>query len=226
MNLAEFGSWALAQKSVANPTVGTYKGQCVSLIQQYLYKVFGIAYKPRGNAKEWANNPLPEQLTKLSANTALQPGDILVYGSNYGGGYGHIALIDVNMKFFDQNGTKKLAVAYKNTPFSGYVCVLRPKNQEALGINKNVSARFNVGQVYTTQVNLKVRTGAGTNASWKKTSELSADGQKNALNQTNAVLKAGTRVTVKEIKNIGNDIWVRIPSGWIAGYYDNKEYVK
>jgi len=224
MNLAEFGSWALAQKSVANPSVGTYKGQCVSLIQQYLYRVFGIPYQPRGNAKEWVRNPLPEHLTKLSANTALQPGDILVYGSNYGKGYGHIALIDVNMKFFDQNGTKKLAVAYKGTPFSGYVCILRPKNQEALGLNKGY--RYAVGQVYTTQVNLKVRDGAGTNARWKKKSELSADGQKNALNQINAILKAGTRVTVKEIKNIGNDIWVRIPSGWIAAYYDGKEYIK
>mgnify|MGYP003307663106 CR=1 FL=1 len=224
MNLAEFGSWALAEKSVANPGVGTYKGQCVSLIQQYLYKVFGIEYKPRGNAKDWAINPLPEHLTKLDANVKLQPGDILVYGSNYGGGYGHIALIDVNVKFFDQNGLKKLAVAYADKPFSGYICVLRPKNQNALGINK--SYRYAIGQVYTTQVNLKVRDGAGTGARWKNKNELSKDGQKNALNQTNAVLKAGTRVTVKEIKASGNDVWVRIPSGWIAGYYQGKVYVK
>lgn len=137
MNLKEFGDWALVQKSVANPEVNTYKGQCVSLIQQYLYRVFGIEYKPRGNAKDWARNPLPEHLDKLSNTVELQAGDILVYGSNYGGGYGHIALIDVNGKFFDQNGIKKLEVAYQDKPFSGYVCVLRPKNQEALGINKN-----------------------------------------------------------------------------------------
>ena len=137
MNLAEYGSWALAQKSVANPEVGTYKGQCVSQIQQYLYQVFGVPYKPRGNAKDWARNPLPEHLDKLSNTVALQPGDILVYGANYGGGYGHIALIDVNGKFFDQNGIKKLEVAYQDKPFSGYVCVLRPKDQSKLGINKN-----------------------------------------------------------------------------------------
>lgn len=137
MNLKEFGDYALEQKSVANPQVNTYKGQCVSLIQQYLYRVFEIAYKPRGNAKDWGRNPLPDVLEKLPTSTKLQPGDILVYGSNYGGGYGHIALIDVNGKFFDQNGIKKLEVAYQDKPFSGYVCVLRPKNQEALGINKN-----------------------------------------------------------------------------------------
>lgn len=137
MNLKEFGDWALVQKSVANPEVNTYKGQCVSLIQQYLYRVFGIEYKPRGNAKDWARNPLPEHLDKLSNTVELQAGDILVYGSNYGGGYGHIALIDVNGKFFDQNGIKKLEVAYQDKPFSGYICVLRPKDQSKLGINKN-----------------------------------------------------------------------------------------
>ena len=42
----------------------------------------------------------------------------------------------------------------------------------------------------------------------------------------NAVLKAGTRVTVQDVKNIGDDIWLKIPSGWIAGYYQGKDYVK
>ena len=224
MNLKEFGDWALAQKSVANPGVGTYKGQCVSLIQQYLYQVFGVPYKARGNAKDWVNNPLPDVLDKLASNTKLQEGDILVYGSNYGSGYGHIALIDINMKFFDQNGTKKLEVAYQDNPFSGYVCVLRPKNQAALGINRNV--RYEVGKVYTTQVNLKVRADAGIDKKWKKKSELTPDGQKHAKSSANAVLQIGTRVTCKEVKTVGNDIWIKIPSGWIAGYYQNKEYVK
>ena len=137
MNLAEFGDWGLAEKSVANPGVNTYKGQCVSLIQQYLYRVFGVPYKPRGNAKDWERNPLPDVLEKFSATTKLQVGDILVYGSNYGGGYGHMSLVDINFKFLDQNGVKKLEVGYQNQPFPDYVCVLRPKNQLALGLNKN-----------------------------------------------------------------------------------------
>lgn len=224
MNLAEFGSWALAQKSVANPTVGTYKGQCVSLIQQYLYQVFDKPYRAYGNAKDWAENYPKEYFDKLPANTKLQEGDVLVYGSNYGHGYGHIALIDINMKFFDQNGIKSKMVSYQDNPFNGYICVLRPKNQEALGLNKGY--RYAVGQVCTTQVNLKVRDGAGTGARWKNKNELSKDGQKNALNQEKAVLKAGTKVTVKEIKTIGNDTWIRIPSGWIAGFYGNNVYVK
>lgn len=135
MNLKQFGDWGLSQGSVANPAPNYgYKGQCVSLIQQYLYQVFGMPFKARGNAKDWAYN-IPEGFTKLSANTKLQRGDILVYGSNYGGGYGHIGLIDVNWKFYDQNGIKRLAVGYRDNPFGGYVCVLRPNNQAKLGLS-------------------------------------------------------------------------------------------
>lgn len=134
MNLGEFGSWGLSQGSVANPAPNyKYKGQCVSLIQQYLYKVFGIPFKARGNAKDWAYN-IPEGFTKLSSNVKLQRGDILVYGANYGGGYGHLGLIDVNWKYYDQNGIKALSIGYRDTPFNGYVCVLRPNDQSKLGL--------------------------------------------------------------------------------------------
>lgn len=139
MNLQEFGNWGIAQGSVANPAPNyKYKGQCVSLIQQYLYQVFGIPFQAHGNAKDWANN-VPNGFTKLGASTKLQKGDILVYGSNYGGGYGHIGLIDYNGKYYDQNGIKRLAVGYRDNPFSGYICVLRPNNQDKLGLNSNSS---------------------------------------------------------------------------------------
>ena len=39
-------------------------------------------------------------------------------------------------------------------------------------------------------------------------------------------LKKGTVVTVQECKIDGKDEWVRIPSGWIAGYYDNEYLIK
>lgn len=222
MNLAEFENWALAQKSVANPEPNNkYKGECVSLIQQYLNKVFGKEFKPYGNAKDWEDNYPKEYFNKLSVKEKLQSGDVLVYGSNYGKGYGHIGLIDVNMKFLDQNGVKKEEVAYQNEPFKDYKCVLRPKNQEALGIYK-----FIVSQNYTIQVNLKVRDGAGIDKRWKLKSELTNDGKKHAINSENAVLKAGTRVTCLEIQKNNNNIWVMIPSGWIAAVYEGNIYLK
>ena len=225
MNLGDFGAWALAQKSVANPEPNNkYKGQCVSLIQQYLSKVFGKGFKAYGNAKDWVNNYPKEYFNKLAPSEKLQEGDVLVYGSNYGGGYGHIALIDINMKFFDQNGIKKGEVAYQDEPFKGYKCILRPINQKALGITKGYS--ISISQTYTTQVDLKVRDGAGIDKRWKLRSELSKDGQRNARDSKNAVLKQGTKVTCLEMKEIGKDLWIRIPSGWIAALYNGNTYVK
>lgn len=39
-------------------------------------------------------------------------------------------------------------------------------------------------------------------------------------------LDAGTVVTCQEVRNVGNDIWMKAPSGWMAAYYDGKVYIK
>lgn len=83
---------------------------------------------------------------------------------------------------------------------------------------------YKLGNTYTTQVVLKVRSGAGTNYRQKTYNELTPNAKEHAL--SNGCLKNGTRVTCLEIKNNQNDIWIRIPSGWIAGFYNNKYYVK
>lgn len=84
---------------------------------------------------------------------------------------------------------------------------------------------YKVGAVYTTQVELKVRTGAGTNYRAKTYSELSANAKANDSDKDGAINK-GTKVTCKALKTVGNDIWMQIPSGWIAAYYSGKKYVK
>ena len=133
MNLKEFENWALAQKSVGNPTEeGSYKGECVSLVQQYLSKVHGIPFKARGNAKDWANIEI-EGFTKLTGNVVLYAGDILVY--NYGR-YGHIALITVDGKMLEQNKNGNRIVTLGDIDFN-YVCVHRP-NKIDLGREEEV----------------------------------------------------------------------------------------
>lgn len=81
-----------------------YKGQCVSLVQRYLNECLGYDLHPRGNAKDWVNTLINEGIAYQVSGTA-QRGDIIVYGSNYGGGYGHIAIALGNGKMFDQNNT-------------------------------------------------------------------------------------------------------------------------
>lgn len=83
------------------------------------------------------------------------------------------------------------------------------------------------GNVYTLQVDLNVRENAGTDYKIKKFNQLTIDGKKHAYIQENAVLKKGTKVTcLKECKDKKGNIWLQIPSGFIAGFYDNKIYVK
>jgi len=117
-SLQQFREWAVKNGKVANPD-GSYKGQCVSLVQSYLTQVFAIPFKPRGNAKDF----IPPGFVRVSN---LRPGDIVRYGSNYGGGYGHIGLIDDTGAFLDQNGIRVLAVGRQGKPFSGINAIFRP----------------------------------------------------------------------------------------------------
>ena len=90
-----------------------------------------------------------------------------------------------------------------NTPASTEVAsdVVEPA-QESTGI------AINIGQVYTTTVNLNVRASYSTEAKILKT------------------YKKGTRFTAKQVQQVGKDVWIRTPSGWIAAYYNGKFYFK
>lgn len=109
MILQEFQNWAVSQGQVGNPVnPPTYIGQCVSLVQQYLAKVYGIPYKPRGDAKDWLTNP--DVLTYFDKVSGMQDGDIIVYNGTYGNGSGHIGIANGG-GILDQNGRKSLHVA-------------------------------------------------------------------------------------------------------------------
>lgn len=101
-----------------------------------------------------------------------------------------------------------------------------PQKKSTTSTSKLTAPTFKVGNTYTLQVDLKVRTGAGTNCAQKKRSELTVDGKKNSKIGIYAALKKGTNVTVKAVKKVGSNIWIQIPSGWIAGYYGGKNYIK
>lgn len=87
-----------------------------------------------------------------------------------------------------------------------------------------VGTSYDVGDVYTLQVDrLAVRAGAGTNYARKSYSQLTANARENAY--SDGYLKKGTRVTCKATKKVGSDIWIQIPSGWVAAYYNGKSYI-
>ena len=88
-----------------------------------------------------------------------------------------------------------------------------------------VTANFKAGKTYTLLAEMKVRKGAGTNYTAKTHFLLTRDGQKHDADGDGALDK-GTKVTCKSVKKVGNDVWIKTPSGWIAAVYGGKVYVK
>lgn len=84
---------------------------------------------------------------------------------------------------------------------------------------------YQVGKAYTLQVDLRVRTGPGTDYRAKTYAELTENAKIHDKNK-DGLLDHGTDVTCQEVKNVGSDIWIRIPSGWIAAYYQGNVFVK
>ena len=84
-----------------------------------------------------------------------------------------------------------------------------------------------IGNTYELQVDLNVRYGGSILYGRKKYSELTEDGKKHAYKQEYGVLKKGTRVTCQDIiaDNFEN-IWLKIPSGFVAGIYEGKVFIK
>ena len=85
---------------------------------------------------------------------------------------------------------------------------------------------YKVGGVYTVSVRsaLNVRKGAGKNFDLVGFRNLTPDGKAHANH--NGALLNGTKVTVKEVKIAGEQIWLKIPSGWICGKDGAKILVK
>lgn len=118
--------------------------------------------------------------------------------------------------------------AYNLTIDGSYGPLTKAKLEQVYAAQIASSASFTVGKNYTLIYDMKVRAGAGTDTAWKKRSELTADGQKNAYTTNNyAVLKYGTVVTVLEVvKKSDSEVWIRIPSGWIAAVYGGQQNIK
>ena len=102
MNLSQFVQWAIAQGSLGKYNDGQYVGQCVSLINQYCWRVLNVPADAWGNAKDWASNANVMRYFTPVGGTP-QSGDILVYGAAYGGGDGHIEIALGNGQALEQN---------------------------------------------------------------------------------------------------------------------------
>lgn len=124
MSLDTFKDWAVGQGSVAKYDDGQYMGECVSLINQYCYRVLGIPAKGWGNAKDWGTNAAP--LTYFDRVNDVQKGDVLVYPATSSNPYGHIEVALGGGRSIGQNRYYTGKVGVFNT-LPGYSAILRSK---------------------------------------------------------------------------------------------------
>lgn len=85
---------------------------------------------------------------------------------------------------------------------------------------------YKKGNVYTTQVNLYVRTSPeGAHVLF---SELTKDGKKHGYDDgVGALLRKGTRITCQDVKVVHDQTWIKCPSGWICAVNNiGKVYIK
>lgn len=124
-----------------------------------------------------------------------------------------------------KNGGYATSPTYVNTIMS----IINSNNLTKYDNVSQETLKYNVGKNYTLQDNMFVRTGAGTSYSIKAVRELTQDGKRHAISSNlndNAVLKKGTIVTCLEVIKENNNIWLRIPSGFVAGFYNGTEFIK
>lgn len=133
MNLAQFVIWSLSAGSVGKYDDGQYVGECVSLINQYCWRVLNIPARAWGHAKDWATNKTVRQYFDIASSS--QRGDILVYGTNAGTIYGHIeiALSGNTALYQNRSGNRRVGQGKE----LNLVClaILRPKNQAPINAN-------------------------------------------------------------------------------------------
>lgn len=191
----------------------------------------------------YAQNWLAKNCTHVKMADA-KPGDIVVFTWDGIGNNSEKGSRD-HIGFIRKAGTSKTAYTIEGNTNGGVVAnktralkwiygIYRPKYGSISTATKTTtttksSTSYKVGKDYTLQDYMNVRSGAGTNYSIKKVSQLTADGKKHATSSSgmaNAVLKKGTKVTALAVKTVGSNIWLKIPSGWVCAKQGGTVYVK
>lgn len=80
----------------------------------------------------------------------------------------------------------------------------------------SVTEDYIIGKTYTLQSDLYIR--LTPNGDKLEPKSLTTNAQMNAFidDEGYAVLRKGTRVTCKMVRNLANSVWIQIPSGWIC----------
>ena len=90
---------------------------------------------------------------------------------------------------------------------------------------EQVKPSYSVGKTYKTTANMKIR--FEPDGDRVPFDQITENAKLHSFKNEDgfAVLKEGSKVTCRSVKEIDGNIWLEIPSGYIAAYYNNKIYV-
>jgi len=122
------------------PTDNSYKGECLSIVKLYIKEILGFNPPPSGTNSAygyWSNfpAPLPNYFEKIpnTPSGVPQKGDIVIWSTAVGGGYGHIAIfVEGNassFRSFDQNWSGK-AAHIQGHYYTNVIGWLHPKGED------------------------------------------------------------------------------------------------
>lgn len=122
---------------------GTYKGECVSLVKNYIEQVLGIKPQSIGNAKEyWLKRKIKyisSSFTPVASGQARR-GDIFVRTN---GTYGHVGIVLSSSKLeyqaLEQNAGGSRVVSHMSHIYDKNTHFLRPKNKKNIAFEKKSS---------------------------------------------------------------------------------------
>jgi len=185
---------------------GKLKGQCVSLIQQYLLQCYDIPVKTRGNAKDFGKKLVKEG--RATQVNEPKNGDLIVYAGTIKNIYGHIAIYIDKNKMYDQNNSTH------DNKCAGYSTILNG-NKTYFRINTTYSAGD-----YKLLYNKAIRKEHKLGNNIIKVGDLRPATRKycttpNKLN-AEAKLKAGSECKISDIYNENGRIWGKFGQYWIV----------
>jgi len=223
---------------------GSYVGECLSLVKQYMKEVFGFNPPPSGSNSAygyWSNFPKPlgDYFDKV-ANTDLgvpKRGDVVIWDTDAGAGFGHIAIFlegDANrFTSLDQNWNGKQTHVQEHN-YNNVVGWLTPKGQPMsdlltyLGVSTDSEAKAKLNE-HLGEVNGKCNWGmTGDKGGYlgserKKNDQLTTENQSHeteisALQAENAQLRQDLEDC--EATDPGTD-----PAGWVKNGLMKEELI-
>ncbi len=236
------GDFKNAAYSWAGFSSGPYRGQCVTYVRGRAKEKLGVEFLGGFDSAKQIVDVALKRGYRVGKTAKADSFVVFSDGRYKGDIWGHVRYLEGisgdNYFYTEANSNndgevsaddgilKKASIKAlaADKSFLGFV-YLTNSNKKSSDVPQN-KVSFKKGNDYTLNTNLNVRYGAGVGYAKKLRTELTKDGMDHALNQQYACLKSGTTVTVLEIKKISDDeVWAKIPSGWIALMYSGEIYV-